>query len=255
LDKGTLISLDAMSPSVAKLPSAEETALAFAQVGTMMTFLVERQGKSALRRLLDLLGRGETDREALAGVWAGGLGAFDEAWREWVKQQPLRREAIQILGLELAEGKPSEVEPGAIPDPEARDYAKLGDLLRGRGRLGAAAAEYAKAFARDPAAPGIASRQALVLLSLGRFGEALEAAEAGLELYPDLGVLWSRKGQALAGLGRQKDAAAAFREVLDINPFDIPARGHLLAAAKALGDEAEARRQTWALGVLGAQGH
>lgn len=254
MDQGTLISLDAMSPSVAKLPSAEETALAFAQVGTMMTFLVEREGKGALRRLLDLLGGGKTDREALAGVWAGGLGAFDEAWRGWVKQQPLRREAIQILGLELAEGKAPDAEPGAIPDPEARDYAKLGDLLRGRGRLAAASAEYAKAFARDPAAPGVASRQALALLGLGRFGEALGAAEAGLELYPELAVLWSRKGQALAGLGRHKDAAAAFREVLEINPFDVPARGHLLAAARALGDEAEAKRQSWALGVLGARG-
>lgn len=255
LEKGKLIPLEAMSPSVAKLPSAEDTALAFAQVGTMMAFLAERKGPESLGRLLEGLAAGKTDRQALEAVWPGGLPAFDEAWRVWVKGLPLRKEAIQVMGLELAEGEGRpDREPGAIADPEARDYAKLGDLLRGRGRLGAAAAEYAKAFAKDPTAPGVASRQALALLGLGRFTEALAAAGKGLELYPDLGVLWLRQGQALAGLGRPGEGAKAFREVLEINPFDPAARGGLLAAARALGDAAEAKRQEWALGVLG-KGH
>jgi tetratricopeptide (TPR) repeat protein len=254
LEKGKLISLEAMSPSVAKLPSAEDTALAFAQVGTMMRFLVEKKGAASLGRLLELLAEGKTDREALAGVWPGGLSSFDEAWRAWVRTLPLRKEAIQVLGLELAEGGKAEAEPGTIPDPEGRDLARLGDMLRARGRMGAAAAEYAKAYEKDPTAPGVASRHALALLTLGRYGDALTAAEAGLELYPDLAVLWLRKGQALGGLGRHEEAAQAFREALEINPFDPAVRGGLLAEAGALGDEAEVKRQKWAMGVLGA-GH
>ncbi|MBI5016422.1 MAG: tetratricopeptide repeat protein [Deltaproteobacteria bacterium] len=251
LESGKLISLEAMSPSVAKLPSAEDTALAFAQVGTMMRFLVEEKGIDALGRLLERLAEGRSDREALAAVWPGGLSAFDEAWRAWVRTLPLRKEAIQVLGLELAEGGKAEAEPGTIPDPGARDLARLGDMLRGRGRMAAAAAEYAKAFALDPSAPGVASRQALARLALGRFEEALAATRQGLELYPDLAVLWVRQGQALAGLGRHADAAAAFREAVEVNPFDPGARGGLLAEARALGDEAEVKRQRWALGVLG----
>lgn len=254
MEQGKLISLEAMSPSVAKLPSAEDTALAFAQVGTMMRFLVEKKGAASLGRLLEFLADGRSDREALAGVWPGGLPAFDEAWRGWVRTLPLRKEAIQVLGLELADGAKAGAEPGSIPDAEARDLARLGDMLRGRGRLGAAAAEYAKAYAKDPTAPGVASRHALASLTLGRFEEALGASRAGLDLYPDLGVLWLRRGQALASLGRHPEAVEAFREALEINPFDPAVRGGLLAEAKVLGDDAEAKRQRWALGVLGA-GH
>jgi tetratricopeptide (TPR) repeat protein len=251
LEKGTLIPLEAMSPSVAKLPSAEETALAFAEVGTMMTFLVEREGPEVLKKLLSNVAAGRTDREALESVWPGSFASFEEAWKAWVRKLPLRREALQILGVPLAESRKDEgEEPGAIPDPEARDYARLGDLLRARGRFQAAAVEYAKAYARGPAAPGVASRHALGRLLLGEYEEALSAAEAALEFYPDLGVLWARKGQALLALKRPQEALSAFRELLEINPFDTPGRRGLGAAAEALGDEKELALQRWALALL-----
>lgn len=253
LEKGNLIPLEAMSPSVAKLPSAEETALAFAQVGTMMTFLVERQGPDSLRQFLELLAAGRTDREALERVWGGTFTSFDEAWRAWVRTLPLRREAIQIMGLELADHDKKEEEPGQIPDPEARDYARIGDMLRARDRGKAAAEEYAKAYAKGPTAPGVASRHALGRLALGRYEEALRVTSAGLELYPDLAVLWVRKGQALSGLGRPEEAGEAFRQVLEINPFDPYGRTGLLAAARQLDDGAEVKRQLWALQVLGIE--
>jgi hypothetical protein len=103
MEKGSLIPLEAMSPSVAKLPSAEETALAFAQVGTMMAFLAEERGPDSLKGLLGLMAEGRSDREALQSVWAASFASFEEAWRAWVKKRPLRREAIQVMGLELAD--------------------------------------------------------------------------------------------------------------------------------------------------------
>lgn len=252
LEKGSLIPLEAMSPSVAKLPSAEETSLAFAEVGTMVRFLVERRGGDAIGRVLAGLAAGRTDREALEDVWSGSFASFEESWKAWVRTLPLRREALQVLGLQLAErGKEQEKEPGAVPDPEARDYARLGDMLRARGRVEAAAAEYAKAYGKDPSAPGVASRHALGSLVLGRYGEALKTADAALELYPHLPVLWERKGRALAALGRGREAAASFRQVLELNPFDLSGRAALRDTAKRLGDEDEVRRQEWALGLLG----
>ena len=253
MEKGSLIPLEAMSPSVAKLPSAEETALAFAQVGTMMSFLVEKRGTDSLEKLLHLLAEGRTDREALEGVWSGTFASFDNSWREWAGKLPLRREAIQVMGLELADKGKKDEEPGTIPDPEARDFARIGDMLRARDRMKAAAEEYAKAYAKGPTAPGVASRHALGRIALGKYDEAVGVAASALELYPDLGVLWLRKGEALAGLGRQKDAAGAFRELLEINPFDPFGRAGLFAAARALGDETEAKRQQWALGVIGME--
>jgi tetratricopeptide (TPR) repeat protein len=237
---------------VAKLPSAEDTTLAFAEVGTMMAFLVQERGPDALRRLVEGLGSGLGDREALEAVWGRPFATFDGAWRAWVTRLPLEREEVQVIGLQLAEhGKGDEDTPGIIQDPRARDYSRLGDLLRARGRDLAAAAEYAKAYAEAPEAPGIASRQALGLLARGRFEEAAEVADAGLRLYPDLAVLWYRKGEALLSLERPEPAARALDEVLEINPFHVPARTGLLMAARARGDAAEAARQEWALGLLG----
>lgn len=258
MEAGTLISLEAMSPSVAKLPSAEDTALAFAEVSTMMEFLVGQRGPEAVAELVRGIGSGLGDREALEAVWKGSFASFDGAWRAWVKALPLERQDVQVVGLHLAGEKESgEEEPGTIPDPKARDFARLGDMLRDRGRDVAAAAEYAKAYAEAPDSPGIASRQALGLLIGERYAEALPVVDRALQLYPDLAVLWYRKGAALLGLERYAEAADAFRELLEINPFHVPGRAGLLAAARSQGDEAEAKRQEWALGVLGAglEGH
>lgn len=249
--EGTLIPLEAMSPSVAKLPSAEDTSLAFAQVGTMMSFLVERKGSGALGRLLAEIGSGRSDREALEAVWGDGFAAFEAAWREWVAGLPAAREEVQVIGLRLAEhGAKEDEEPGEVRDPEARDYLRLGDMLRARGRMAAAGAEYAKAYGQAPEAPGVASRHALGLLESGAFGDALSVAEQALRFYPDLAVLWERRGEALLGLGRTAEASAALREVLEINPFHLPARRGLLEASRRSGDSAEAARQEWALGLL-----
>ena len=251
LEQGTLIPLEDMSPSVAKLPSAEETSLAFAQVGTMIRFLVELRGRDGPRRLVESMGSGRTDREALEDVWGGTFAEFETAWREWAAQLPLRKESVQVIGLKLAErGAKDEEAPGVIPDPQGRDFVRLGDLLRARGREKAAAAEYEKAYAEAPETPGIASRHALGLLTLSRFGEAVEVSERALQLYPDLAVLWQRKGEALLALGRAREAAESFREVLEVNPFHLPGRSGLLMAARAMGDEAEAGRQEWALELL-----
>lgn len=258
-EKGTLIPLDAMSPSIAKLPSAEDAALAFAQVSTMMAFLVEQKGPDTLRGLLSLLAEGRNDRDALQGAWQGSFSSFEQGWRRWVKALPLRREAVQVLGLELADKPRAEEDSSRIPDPDARDLARLGDLLRARGRPLAAAEEYAKAYTASPTAPGVASRHALGRLLRGRFAEALTVCEKGLDLYPGLGVLWSRKGQALEALARPSDAREAYRQLLEINPFDVPGRRALLATARALSDEAEVERQKRALVLLdeahGAKGH
>lgn len=253
MEEGTLISLEDMSPSVAKLPSAEDTALAFAEVGTMMVFLTERRGPDALSNLVDGVGSGLGDREALERVWGGGFEEFDSRWRAWVENLTLERDAGQVLHLELAEGLEEDAVPGEIPDPRARDFLRLGDMLRARGRERAAAAEYAKAYEAAPGAPGVASRHALGLLSQGRYGEALRVSEEALALYPDLGVLWFRKGQALLAQGRYGEALSAFSELMEINPFHSPGRRGILSAARALGDLEQVEQQEWALELLGEQ--
>ncbi len=254
MEEGTLISLEAMSPSVAKLPSAEDTALAFAEVGTMMAYLVEERGGDALRELVLALGEGLGDREALERVWGGSFASFQEGWQDWVRSLPLRREAVEVLGLHLADGADPEQEPGGIRDPEARDYARLGDLLRERGRMRAAAEEYAKAYAEAPGSPGIAARHLLGLLERGAYEEAVAVADRALEAYPDLALLWYRKGVALLALDRPGAALDALDQVLEINPFHLPARMARVSAFRALGRDSAAREEERVVALLSGGG-
>jgi tetratricopeptide (TPR) repeat protein len=248
--KGTLISLEKMSPSVAKLPSAEDTALAFAEVGTMMRFLTEKKGEGALAGLVRAMGSGADDRAALESVWGGSFDSFYDAWNQWAGGLPPPETEVEVVGPVLREDAGDADDPGAIPEPEARDFARLGDMLRGRGRMTAAAIEYEKGFRAAPKNPAIASRHALGRLAMNQPAEALRAVEGVLDLYDDRGVLWVRKGDALRLLKRPEEAVRAYRELLEINPFDLQGRMGLLDAATAAGDTAEAERQHKALAIL-----
>jgi tetratricopeptide (TPR) repeat protein len=251
----TLIPLEKMSPSVAKLPSAEDTSLAFAQVSTMMGFLAERKGAGALPELVRLIGGGTGDRAAVEAVWGGSFASFEEAWKEWVRSLPPQESEVEVLGIELkGEGGERALEPGRISDPGAEDYSRLGDMLRSRGRMKAAAVEYEKAFGLSPKTPSIVSRYALGRLSLGEYEKALSAVDGVIGIYEDRGVLWSRKGEALMGLGRYGEAYEAFAELMEINPFDEPGRMGLVEAAKKSGRTADYERQLKLLKILTSEG-
>jgi len=248
----TLISLEEMSPSVAKLPSAEDTSLAFAEVGTMMQLLVEKRGRQALKKLAEEMGNGKSDREALEAAWGGSFASFDSAWRKWADGLESENKAVQIIGLTLADdkGEKSELEPGELADPKAKDFARLGDMLLGRGREVAAALEFEKAYAESPESPGIASRYAGGLLIREKYEEALEVTGKALKYYPDMAVLWRKKGEAQLALKRYEDANKSFNEIMEINPFHIPARSALLYIAQTEGREDEVKRQEEALSKL-----
>lgn len=250
MSEGTLISLETMSPSVAKLESAEDTQLAFAEVATMMTFLVETKGLEALQALAEAIGDGRDDREALEAVWGDSFAAYDARWRSWVRTQPLGKGEYQILPLALADEAEESEDPSAIPDREAENFVRLGDLLRERGRVHAAAVEYQKAYEQSPSLAGVASRYIWGQMAIGRYQESVAASDAALMIYPELGVLWGRKGMALLELERYSEAMEALRALMEINPFHIPGRRALLVAARHAGETSEAQRQEWALSLL-----
>ena len=255
MEEGTLISLEEMSPSVAKLQSAEDTQLAFAEVGTMMTFLVEQKGKESLRSLLKAIAEGGDDRQALESVWGASFADFDLDWRTWVGSQPLKTGATEVIPLALAGDSAGEEDISDIPDREADNYVRLGDLLRERNRTRAAAMEYEKAWTRSPRLAGVVSRHIWGRMALGRYEEAVSVSEDALKDYPELPVLWSRRGMAFLELQRFEEAMEAFSSLMEINPFHIPGRQGLLVAARALKLGPETKQQEWALSLLETPGH
>lgn len=57
----------------------------------------------------------------------------------------------------------------------------------------------------------------------GKYDEALNLFEKGLELYPDDNRLWNQKGVALRSLGRYNEAIECFNKSLELVPKDLDA--------------------------------
>ncbi|MFN3653620.1 MAG: DUF3856 domain-containing protein [Armatimonadota bacterium] len=159
---------------------------------------------------------------------SSGEGNEPQAWRcllEALQIEPDHLEALTLAG-DLA-----LLEWDDIDCPEIRD-AKTGCAI--------ALSYYERALAIEPRHADPWAGKALALVWLGRFEEALAAAEKGLEVLPlrlgDLESpevyqnvaesLYSDRAQALRGLGRWDEALATLDEGLRLYPDSRLLRGY-----------------------------
>lgn len=216
-----LLPFDRLHPSIARLPSQEDAALAFAQVATFVERFYGEHGAAGLRRAIRAIAGGTDAREALAEVAGRPFDALERDWRRSVEERPRPRgDAPHVLGLRLRQGEGEADESGDVTVERARRHLRLGDLLWDRGRAAAAAAEYGRAREAAPDDPIVASRHARAALAGGRPEEAVRALARFRERYPDHAPTWAVSGAAWLALGDRERAREALREAIRINPFD-----------------------------------
>src|SRR4029077_4471500 len=87
LRSGHLISFEAMHPSMAKLPSAEDAALAFAEVANAVAYLHDKGGMPALRDAIKRVADGGDARAAVAAAAGVAWPEFDRGWRAFMVAQ------------------------------------------------------------------------------------------------------------------------------------------------------------------------
>jgi predicted Zn-dependent protease len=171
---------------------------------------------------------------------------FDRAWKAWLKGRRLQKRsgllAQKLRFRKAAPGKrprkegDEEDDSPEVLDPRARNFARLGGMLRARRRLQAAAIEYEKALALlSPGHPVIAGKLSRTYLELGEVDRAIAVAEPARELYPDLpgpnvtlGGAWLKKGD-------MTKAATFLEAAIRVNPFDPQIHCGLERAYKELG--------------------
>lgn len=90
----------------------------------------------------------------------------------------------------------------------------------------------------DPARAVLLSNRAFAHIKLENYGSALADAEAAQRADPNYIKTYYRRGSAYVGLGKYKDAAAAFRIVLKLKPGDGDASGKLAECEKLVRKEA-----------------
>lgn len=139
----------------------------------------------------------------------------------------------------------------AIKDADARRAAHLGELLRARGKMAAAAAKYAEAVAKVGAQfPSLSNKYAIALLELRETKAAEEVLRRSIALYPSDPL--SNLNLARAKMLQEKPAEARpfLVAALSTNPFDPEVQARLFEVAKATGDEPLRRRAARAVELL-----
>ncbi|HVZ72068.1 MAG TPA: hypothetical protein VHJ20_06805 [Polyangia bacterium] len=239
LRTGKLISFEAMHPSMAKLPSAEDATLAFAEVANAVAHLHAVAGMAGLRAALARVADGDDAREAVAAAAGVTWPEFERGWRAFMAAQKyqafpaidLPTTHIRKAGAIASQRKPSEDEalsPSAKMAPPFR-YLRLGNMLLKRARPRAAVLEYekgAKAAAgkRGGDAGAVAwlfpVKLGRTYLQLGEPDRALAAVEPVKAIYPDLPWPLVIASSAYLAKGALPEAIAAAREAIGNNPFD-----------------------------------
>ncbi len=247
-----LIKFSEMDPSIAALPTREAVALAFAQVFSLMDYLVETSGVQGMGKVLGLLAEGVEAPHAVARVMGSSWGDVERGWRKHIK---VRGESV-ITGA----GGPSSFSLPAIKFRKAgvpvqeqeldwvaehiRDQVRVGMQLEGMGRYGAAGVMYGRVMGDGEAAdPHVAARLAFSLVQTGEGGSAEQVLLTALKGHPRYGLLYKNMALVYGGRGDWQQVRKWSELALELDPFD-PSVYQLLGEAygnlglKELGEQA-----------------
>jgi tetratricopeptide (TPR) repeat protein len=232
LKKGRLISFDEMHPSMAKLPSQEAAALAYAEVYTLVGWLHGKVGYKGIRDAITAQKDGKSARRAVAETLAMSWSAVEKAWHANLKT-PDKSQAASRPGKPIKFGKGGQESENVGLEQvgtRARKHARLGGMLRARGMLESAAAEYEKALAVGGSEPFVAGKLARTLVELGKHERAIELATPLVSADPQDAVAAVTLGIARSARHEWAEAIVAYEQALRVSPFDPTTRCGLAEA-------------------------
>jgi tetratricopeptide (TPR) repeat protein len=228
LASGKLIPFDRMHPSMAKLPTAEDASLAFAEVVTAVASLHARGGMPALRAAIDAVKGGVDARTAVARASGESWPDFEKSWKAFMAAQkyrtfpgmePVTRKFRKSAAIASRRAPTEDEEILSLNAPSR--YLRLGNMLLRRNRPRAAAMEYEKGAKLTGHAHWVFDvKLGRTYLALGQPDRALKAVSGLQALQPELPWPHLIAGQALLEKGMPKEAIASLERSLGTNPFD-----------------------------------
>lgn len=258
-----LVTFQQMHPSMAKLPSQEAAALAFAQVHMVIDMLWRKKGFTALNALLDRLRAGMALDAALDKTYGYDLDGLWKTWKAEMRKRGFKQHpGLVQTSLKFKRPGQSDADSGedigatdhgidTIKDKKVKDFAHLGELLRARSRHVAALKEYAKATALGgDGNPLVQNGTAASLLATGRPSDVPGALERVKGYYPTFLTTFLHLGEAFLKLERRAEAIASFEDALGINPFHPRVHEALAELYTAAGQAEAAARSRQALTIL-----
>jgi tetratricopeptide (TPR) repeat protein len=245
-----LITFDEMHPSMAKLPSQEAAALAYAEVFTLVGWLHKKVGYKGIQAALLAQRDGKTARRAVAEVLESSWPAVEKEWHAHLKTSERAERAERSAPVRA--GKPIRFAKGGVDsenvglehvNARARKHARLGGMLRARGMLEASAVEYEKALAAGGSDPFVAGKLARTLVDLGRHDRAIELATPLAAADDRDAVASVTLGMARSARHQWREAIVAYEQALRVSPFDPTTRCGLAEAYHQTSDARAARER------------
>lgn len=262
-----LIPFEKMHPSIALLPTQEDAALAFAEVYSAIELIHQRKGTAGIRAVIEGLRDGKTDKQAVGAAMGTTFERFEADWRRAVKKRlPPKGAHPHLEKLVFRDDRqPAESEDerkkawekgelGSLENDDAKRHAHLGELLRARRRLAAAAVQYGKAvqFAGSTH-PSLARKYAITLTELERLDEAERILRSTLEVHGEDSTNNLLLGRLLVRTNRAADAREHLLVANRRDPFDPEIHKALVEVARATNDAGLLARETDVLAILGGQ--
>jgi tetratricopeptide (TPR) repeat protein len=259
LKRGHLITFEQMHPSMAKLPSQDDTALAFAEVFMAIEYTKGKVGAEGIRDILLTLKDGKTVEEAISGAMKVPFPTFIADWTKYMKAKKYEdrpgllpnKLVFKTEGKKPPKSDPAESNTHGSLSKEAQKYFRLGDLLLAEGKNRAAVVQLEKAKKLDNTyGMALPMKLARAYLSAGLYQSAAETAGIVSSLYPEYVGGWLVGGRALLAKEDYKNAKPKLEEAMWLNPFDPDAHKDLKKACQKLADADCVTREEKSISLL-----
>jgi tetratricopeptide (TPR) repeat protein len=248
LKHNSFVGFKNMEPSLVKLDTTYQVQLAYAEAASAVDFIVNRLGSKGLVRVLRDLQQVQDGGATAAITRVMGLdfAQFQEQWRQFLAAKKLREhEGVRLPRFELREEGtlPADDLRREIQSTTARMRAQLGDRLRQRGRMRAAAEEYRRALSKDPYSPYLLNKLAAALMAQSQWQQARQYLFRARALAPDYVTTYANLGRLHMALQEYNEARQALQEAVQINPFDPAIHRHLAESYRQLGQTDKAQQE------------
>jgi tetratricopeptide (TPR) repeat protein len=251
LQTGEFVPFEKFARSMAYLDSGQEAALAYAQVATMVDFMVHEAGKEALVTMLDRIRTGERTEVVVSSL--AGFQSFEDfqtGWKQFISKMELVQEQLIQDSISLdGDGGDFGDDPVLKERVDLAKFVRLGDLLMERGYHDAALIEYQKA--NDPEEPPSSTALARMVVCFNKQGNshlAEQTLKQALGLYPENALVLRTAAEFY-----EKDASKALRywqKAYEINPYEIDTHERLVALYTQQANDESAQKHKEMLTVL-----
>lgn len=255
LQDNYLIPLDRMMPSLAKLGSAEDVQLAYAEVSSMVEYLTKIQGEKVFSYLLKNLADGESFDQTLTDKIGKSLSTFQNEWKQFVKEKKFKTiPGLKSPGIKFKTNRSSqepEKEYREINNRKSQDLVFLGDILKDRSHHKAAIIEYQRAIDQSKIfSPIVYNKLAKTHFLTKEYNKAKMLLEKSLRHYPMFHTTLASMGELYFNIGNIEKSLYFYEKAIRMNPFNPFVHMQLMAIHQKLQSIEKQKLQKELLGFI-----